>query len=68
MGKFLIVKCINDDKIPLTICDDWQKWQKENKAKIKYDFIVYKFRYDHFEFIRYCEYEDGYREVICYEK
>lgn len=74
MEKFLIVKCVflddeynNYDKIPLTMCDDWQEWQKENKSKIKYDFEVYRFRYNHFEFVRYCEYYEG-REVICYAK
>ena len=63
--KFLIVKCVplkdqwecSYNRIPLTMCDNWQKWQKENKSKIKYDFEVYRFRYDHFEFITCCEYE-----------
>ncbi len=56
--KYLIMKCeeLNDqwetdaDRIPITMVDDWKKWEKEFKPKWFYE--VYEFNNNNFTLIK----------------
>lgn len=65
MEKYLIIKSQEEMRelhpykdwkdIPITLCEDWKKWYKENVDKIDYAFNVWEFKEGKFTCIRKAE-------------
>lgn len=58
--KYLIMKCeeLGDqwececNRTPITLCENWQEWYKNNKKNIRYSFEVYEFKNNKFKLIK----------------
>lgn len=77
MKKYLIMKCqdtrdylTNEEEsdTPIIMCDDWEKWYKENINKINYVFEVWELKEDKFTCIKrkYDILEEG-MALYCWE-